>query len=174
MQEWFSSFYGAPGLTLWSYVAHQDSFQIWNSWFLNRSRYFVILLYTFQYVSHVLQIKKYRYFFLEAKTLTEKSVCVEQCVGKGLCDADYVGYTRQHLFQRIVEHKHSAIGKHLRDSHNQENKDHTEHFTILKKCRRKFECLIYEMLFIQEKKPKLNTQSDSIKAKTHYIPHCSF
>ena len=82
-----------------------------------------------------------------------------------LCDADYVGYTRRHLFQRIVEHKHSAIGKHLRDSHNQENKDLTEQFTILKKCRGKFECLIYEMLFIQEKKPKLNTQSDSIKAK---------
>ena len=64
-----------------------------------------------------------------------------------------------------IEHKHSAIGKHLRDSHNQENKDLTEQFTILKKCRGKFECLIYEMLFIQEKKPKLNTQSDSIKAK---------
>ena len=29
----------------------------------------------------------------------------------------------------------------------------------------KGECLIYEMLFIQEMKPKLNTQSDSIKAK---------
>ena len=47
----------------------------------------------------------------------------------------------------------------------QKNKDLTEEFTILKKCRGKFECLIYEMLFIQEKKPKLNTQSDSIKAK---------
>ncbi|KAM7435469.1 hypothetical protein ABFA07_014585 [Porites harrisoni] len=55
--------------------------------------------------------------------------------------------------------------KHLRDSHNQENKHLTEQFTILKKCRGKFECLIYEMLFIQEKKPKLITQSDSIKAK---------
>ena len=67
--------------------------------------------------------------------------------------------------QRIDDHKHSAIGKHLRDSHNQKNKDLTEQFTILKKCRGKFECLIYEMLFIQETKPKLNTQSDSIKAK---------
>ena len=53
----------------------------------------------------------------------------------------------------------------VRDSHKQENKDLTEQFTILKKCRGKFECLIYEVLFIQEKKPKLNTQSDSIKAK---------
>ena len=40
-----------------------------------------------------------------------------------------------------------------------------EQFTILKKYRGKFECLISEMLFIQEKKPELNTQSDSIKAK---------
>jgi len=42
-----------------------------------------------------------------------------------------------------------------------------------------FEYLIYEMLFIQEKKPKLNAQSDSVKAKlcstlinTLYIPRC--
>ena len=68
---------------------------------------------------------------------------------------------------RIEEHKHSAIGKHLRDAHNQRNKDLQEQFTILKKCRGKFECIIYETLFIQEMKPKLNTQSDSIKAKLH-------
>jgi len=82
-----------------------------------------------------------------------------------LCDADYVGYTRRHLFLRIEEHKHSAIGKHLRDAHNQMNKGLQKQFTILKKCREKLECLIYEMLFIKDKKPKLNTQSDSIKAK---------
>ena len=73
--------------------------------------------------------------------------------------------TRRHLFQRIVEHKHSAIGKHLRDAHHQNNKDLDEQFTILKKCRGKFECLVYEILFIQEMKPKLNTQSDSINTK---------
>ena len=101
----------------------------------------------------------------EAKPPLINQQCVVYEFKCDLCDADYVGYTRRHLFQRIVEHKHSAIGKHLRDSHNQENKDLTEQFTILKKCRGKFECLIYEMLFIQEKKPKLNTQSDSIKAK---------
>ena len=36
--------------------------------------------------------------------------------------------------------------------------------------------VIYEMLFIQQKKPKLNTQSDSIKANlfsTNYYPLCS-
>ena len=40
----------------------------------------------------------------------------QQCVGYkfkcDLCDGDYVGYTRRHLFQRTEEHKHSAIGKH--------------------------------------------------------------
>ena len=85
--------------------------------------------------------------------------------GCDLCDADYVGYTRRHLFQRIEEQKHSAIEKHLRDAYNQMNKDLQKQFTILKKCRGKLECLICEMLFIKDKKPKLNTQSDSIKAK---------
>ena len=65
-----------------------------------------------------------------------------------LSDVDYVGYTCLHLFQRIEEHKHSAIRKLLRDAHNQKNKDLREQFTILKKCRGKFECLIYEMLSI--------------------------
>ena len=93
----------------------------------------------------------------------------EQCVVYeykcDLCDAGYVGYTCRHLFQRINEHKHSVIGKHLRDVHNLRNKNLRDQFTILKKGRRKLDCLIYEMLFIRNKKPTLNTQSDSIKAK---------
>ena len=90
----------------------------------------------------------------EAKPPLINQQCVVYEFRCDLCDADYVGYTRRHLFQRIEEHKHSAIGKHLRDAHNQMNKD-----------LQKQECLIYEMLFIKDKKPKLNTQSDSIKAK---------
>ena len=34
-----------------------------------------------------------------------------------LCDTNYIGYTRRHLHQRVEEHKHSAIGKHLKDEH---------------------------------------------------------
>ena len=93
----------------------------------------------------------------------------EQCVVYeykcDLCDAGYVGNTCRHLFQRINERKHSVTGKHLRDVHNLRNKDLRDQFTILKKCRRKLDCLIYEMLFIKNKKPTLNTQSDCIKAK---------
>ena len=37
--------------------------------------------------------------------------------------------------------------------------------SILRKCRTKFDCLIFEMLFIKELKPGLNTQKDSVRAK---------
>ena len=98
-------------------------------------------------------------------TEPKRCLCVVYEYKCDQCDADYVGYTCRHLFQRINEHKHSVIGKHLRDVHNLRNKDLCDQFTILKKCHRKLDCLIYEMLFIKNKKPTLNTQSDSIKAK---------
>ena len=40
-----------------------------------------------------------------------------------------------------------------------------KHFKVLKKCRNKFHCLVYEMLFIRALKPNLNVQSDSIHVK---------
>ena len=36
---------------------------------------------------------------------------------------------------------------------------------VLKKCKTKSDCLVYEMLFIRALKPNLNVQSDSIRAK---------
>ena len=38
-------------------------------------------------------------------------------------------------------------------------------FSVLKKCRNKFDCLVNEMLFIRDLKPTMNVQSDSIRAK---------
>ena len=43
------------------------------------------------------------------------------------------------------------------------NFDHL--FKVLKKCKSKFDCLLYEMLYIRDIKPNLNTQRDSIRAK---------
>ena len=43
--------------------------------------------------------------------------------------------------------------------------DLLKHFDVLKKCKNKFDCLVYKMLFIRELKPILNVQSDSIRAK---------
>ena len=87
------------------------------------------------------------------------SIVNRQCVAYkfacDLCDADYVGYTVRHLHQRIAEHKYSSIGKHLLEAN----------FSVLKKCHGQCYCLLYEMLFIEELNPSLNTQSDSISAK---------
>ena len=55
--------------------------------------------------------------------------------------------------------------KHLLEAHGDKNLLNEGQFRVLKKCHRKFDCLVYEMLFIQELKPSLNTQSDSIIAK---------
>ncbi len=82
-----------------------------------------------------------------------------------LCDADYVGYTARHLHKRIAEHKSSAIGKHFKESHGDVNLLKENQFRVVKKCRGKFDCLIYEMLFIKKLRPNLNKQADSIRAK---------
>ena len=81
-----------------------------------------------------------------------------------LCKTDYVGYTTRHLQQLIGEHKHSAIG-HLEDHGISKSELKDKQFSVLRKCRSKFDCLIFEMLFIKELKPGLNTQKDSVRAK---------
>ena len=82
-----------------------------------------------------------------------------------LCDTNYIGYTCHHLHQRVEEHKHSVIGKHFRDAHGLIPTNLIKNFKVLKKCRSKLDCLIYEMLWIKNKGPKLNKQMDSIRAK---------
>ena len=65
------------------------------------------------------------------------------------------------------EHRHtsSSIGKHFRDKHSSTPKDLTTNFTILKECNSTFDCPIYELFFINELRPSLNVQCDSIRAK---------
>ena len=79
--------------------------------------------------------------------------------------ANYVEFTARHLHERISEHRYSAIGKHLETQHGN-NRTKTDHlFKFLKKCNSKFDCSVYEMLYIKDIKPSLNTQADSIRAK---------
>ena len=81
--------------------------------------------------------------------------------------AGYVRYTRRHLHQHVDEHKNasSSIGKHFRLEHFYVPNDLTRNFTILKKCKSKFDSLIYEMFLINELRPSFNVQSDSIRAE---------
>ena len=81
-----------------------------------------------------------------------------------LCDVGYVGHTCRHLHQRIEEHKGSMIGQHIKE-HGEDTARVDGCFKVLKKCRSKFECLLFEMLFITDIRPSMNKQSDSIRAK---------
>ena len=93
----------------------------------------------------------------------------EQCVVYNfqcdLCDAGYVGYTCGHFHNHVKGHKQqsSATGKHYKTI----PRDLLKHFQVVKKCRNKFDCLVYEILFIRtlHVQPNLNVQSDSICAK---------
>ena len=70
-----------------------------------------------------------------------------------LCDANNVGYTARHLHQRIFEHRYSAIGKHL-ETQQGNNRTKTDHLSkVLRKFNSKFDCLVYEMLYIKDIKP---------------------
>ena len=40
-----------------------------------------------------------------------------------------------------------------------------EQFNVIAKCNGKFDCLVNEMLYIRMRKPTLNVQTDSIRAK---------
>ena len=82
-----------------------------------------------------------------------------------LCDASYIGYTKRHLFQRVTEHKQaqSSIFKHYKNDHGiTPGESFSSLFNVIKKCTSKFNCLVYEMLYIQAIKP---SQSDSLRAK---------
>ena len=102
---------------------------------------------------------------------TKQPIVNQQCVVYSfqcnLCDAGYVGYTRGHLHNRVKGHKQqsSAIAKHYKNMHGTMPQGLLERFKVLKKCKNKFDCLVYEMLFIRALKPNLNVQADSIRAK---------
>ena len=102
---------------------------------------------------------------LKVKSSLVNRQCVVYKYQCHMCDTEYISYTTRHLHQRIAEHKYSAVGKHLKDEHHAKIPDLDKYFSILRKCPGKLDCLIYEMLFIRARKPKLNTQSDSIHAK---------
>ena len=106
------------------------------------------LVFTSRKLAQTLSVK-------ENKPPIVNTQCVVYLFQFDLCDANYVGYTARHLHQSISEHSYSAIGKHLE----------TQHGNNITKTNCKFDCLVYEMLYIKDIKPSLNTQADSIRAK---------
>ena len=72
-----------------------------------------------------------------------------------------MGFTRRHLRQRVEEHKWSVIRNHVREQHGNEPCEIVKNSRVLRKCSNKSDCLIFEMFFIRDLKPKLNKKSDS-------------
>ena len=99
---------------------------------------------------------------------TKPRILYQQCVVYGcqcdLCDLGYVGYTHGHLYHRVKGHKQhsSAIAKHYKNMNGTMPQGLLKGFEVLKKCRNKFDCLVYEMLCTRALKPNLNVESDSI------------
>jgi hypothetical protein len=101
----------------------------------------------------------------ETKLPLVSQQCVVYLFKCDLCDADYVGDTCRHLHQRIYEHKSSVVGEHMVEQHGEDAKNIEKNFVLRTCSRGKFECLLYEILFIKDLKPSLNIQSDSIRLK---------
>ena len=96
----------------------------------------------------------------KSPSLNQKSVVYSfQC---DLCDVDYVDYTREYANNRAKGHKQQSSAKNVLGMIPQ---GLLKRFEELKKHRSKFDCLVYEMLFVRALKPNLDVQSDSIRAK---------
>ena len=95
----------------------------------------------------------------EAKPPIINQQCVVYKFQCDLCDG--------HLHNRVKGHKQqsSAIARHYKNAHGTIPRDLLKRFEVLKKCKNKFDCLVFKMLFIRTLKPSLNVQSDSIRAK---------
>ena len=79
-----------------------------------------------------------------------------------------VRYTKGHLHTRVEGHrqKASSIYKYYSKEHNTAVPNNfLARFKVIKKCTNKFDCLVNEMLCIQDLKPALNVQSDNLHAK---------
>ena len=92
----------------------------------------------------------------EAKSPIVNEQCVVYNFQCDLCDAGYmfvhVCYTRGHLHNLVKGHKQqsSAIAKHYKNVHGTIPQDLLKCFEVLKKCRNKFDCLVYKMLLISQ------------------------
>ena len=75
---------------------------------------------------------------------------------------------RVHCLTLTSTHKWTPLFSHRETPWNtawqQQNKDWLS-FQSSRKCNSKFDCLVYEMLYIKDMKPSLNTQVDSIRAE---------
>lgn len=76
-----------------------------------------------------------------------------------------VTLTFRYLHQRVKEHWHFVIGEHFKDEQNLRRVNLYENFKIVFLNAEESLSEIFEMRMIRKKRPTLNTQADSIRAK---------
>ena len=99
----------------------------------------------------IIRIKRQSRRIKKAKPPIINQQCVVYKFQCDLCDEGYIGYTRGHLHNRVKGHKQqsSAIARHYKNAHGTIPRDLLKRFEVLKKCKNKFDCLVFEMLFIR-------------------------
>ena len=75
----------------------------------------------------------------------------------------------RHLHQRVEEHKHSVTEKHFRVEHALTPDNLIKNFKVLKKCRGKLDCLIFEMLLFKNKNTETEYASGFHSRETFYM-----
>ena len=87
----------------------------------------------------------------ETKPPIVNQQCVVYSFHSDLCDAGYVAGTHSDIYIIVekdpLKQQSSAIAKHYKNVHGTMPLDLLKRFEMLKKCRNKFDCLVYEMLF---------------------------
>ena len=80
----------------------------------------IVLMYNISYTRQPICTSKKLEQDLKLKEINPRIINqhnVVYCFKFDLFDSNYVGNTRRHLFQRIADHRYSAIGRHMRDAH---------------------------------------------------------
>ena len=100
----------------------------------------------------------------EKKPAIVNNQCVVYISQWDLCDRD-TGTQPDTCTNALASINILHIGRHFEDHGLSKSHLKDKKFSVLRKCRSKFDCLIFEVLFTKELNPELNTQRDSVRAK---------
>ena len=114
----------------------------------------VQLIFISQKLEQVLKSKK-------VQPLLINQQCMVNSLSFHLSYVDYAGYTAQHIHQCIFTHKNSAIGEQLFEVHGSLCYLNENKLWILCNWRTMFKCLVYDMLFTNERNPCLKTMTEA-------------
>ena len=87
------------------------------------------------------------------------SIVNQQCVVHHIQSCDLCDAIMWAILQHVGKHKHLAIGKHFLEGNGRSHLLNQSHFNILTKFQSKFDCLLFEVLYIKKLKLTFDTQT---------------